>query len=60
MTALTSKAAIHHIFHNVLEVDTNNIKALSKSCIKYYKRLVSLELKDLDTLCIDGDITMSC
>ena len=60
MTSPTSKAVLDHLLTDVLEIDSADIKALSKADIKFYRKLVSLEFKDLDTLREDGDITMSC
>ena len=56
----TSKEVFDHLLTNVLQIDAIGIKALSKACIKYYKILINLEVKDLNNLRQDRDITMSC
>ena len=60
MSGPTSKEVLDHLLNNILEIDSTDIKALSKAGIKFYKKLVSLDYKNLDTLREDGDITMSC
>ena len=60
MTSPTSKAVLDHLLTNVLEIDSADIKALSKAGVKFYKKLDSALVADLDTLREDGDITMSC
>ena len=50
MSIPTSKEVLDHLLNNVLEIDSADIKALSKSGIKFYKELFSLDYKNLETL----------
>ena len=60
MTAPTLKAVLDHLLINVLQIDSKDIKAISKASAKSYGKLMKLDFKNLDTLREDGNITMSC
>ena len=60
MASPTLKEFLDHLLTNVLEFDTNDIKALARAGVNFYKKLISIKLKDFDTLHKDSDITMSC
>ena len=60
MVTPTSKEVLDHLLNNVLKVDPDDIKALSKAGIKYYRKLLTFDFWDFEILCEDGNITMSC
>ena len=60
MTEPSSKAVLDYLLTTVLQIDPLDIKALSKAGVKFYQILINLKFRDLDTLWLDGDITMSC
>ena len=60
MATLNSRKVLNHLLVNALDVDPTDIKAISKSGAKYYQKLITFTVEDIQQLRKDGDITMSC
>ena len=56
----TSREVLDHLLTNILEVDANEIKALPRAGVKFYKKIDSFNFTQYDNLRKEGNITITC